>query len=354
MYIEDVTEKEEKEERSVRVEDGEKEIVVSSGKVIVLKMALVGVGARALFYPTLVYNVVRNKVESEFHWWDRVAQFILLGAVPFPSDVPRLKELGVCGVITLNEPYETLVPSSLYKVCFLFSVYCDETILMLCFFCFYLLNLLFCFFLLLWKSYCIDHLVIATRDYCFAPSMEAICQAVDFIHSNASLGKTTYVHCKAGRGRSTTVVICYLVQHKNMTPEAAYDYVRSIRPRVKLATTQWKAVLEYYHVRVLNTQSSLPDAASALIPRNVKQVCSGNVVVFEDGSMVVVTHSDVEGYDDESKRSMNVARNELWVKVVGQAALARISYLWLGLREDHKLSRKNLSMKGISVDISVY
>lgn len=43
-------------------------------------------------------------------------QFLLLGAVPFPKDVPRLKQLGVGGVITLNEPYETLVPTSLYHV----------------------------------------------------------------------------------------------------------------------------------------------------------------------------------------------------------------------------------------------
>ena len=43
-------------------------------------------------------------------------QFLLLGAVPFPKDVPHLKMLGVGGVITLNEPYETLVPSSLYHV----------------------------------------------------------------------------------------------------------------------------------------------------------------------------------------------------------------------------------------------
>jgi hypothetical protein len=41
---------------------------------------------------------------------------LLLGAVPFPKDVPHLKNLGVGGVITLNEPYETLVPSSLYHV----------------------------------------------------------------------------------------------------------------------------------------------------------------------------------------------------------------------------------------------
>ncbi|CDY58014.1 BnaC07g48810D [Brassica napus] len=37
---------------------------------------------------------------------------------------------------------------------------------------------------------------------------------------------------------------------------------------------------------VLNTQiSSLTDATSALIPGNVKQVCPGNVAVFDDGSV---------------------------------------------------------------------
>lgn len=59
------------------------------GTIIVwdAKRALVGAGARALFYPTLLYNVVRNRVQSEFHWWDRVnevykfsakAHFVLL------------------------------------------------------------------------------------------------------------------------------------------------------------------------------------------------------------------------------------------------------------------------------------
>ena len=45
-------------------------------------------------------------------------QFLLLGAVPFPKDVRRLKQLGVGGVITLNEPFETLVSTSLYHVSF--------------------------------------------------------------------------------------------------------------------------------------------------------------------------------------------------------------------------------------------
>lgn len=42
------------------------------------KRALVGAGARILFYPTLLYNVLRNKMEPEFRWWDEVNEVLLL------------------------------------------------------------------------------------------------------------------------------------------------------------------------------------------------------------------------------------------------------------------------------------
>ncbi|RRT68868.1 hypothetical protein B296_00037945, partial [Ensete ventricosum] len=141
--------------RIVELEDGrEKDSRGGEIAKVKAKRALVGAGARILFYPTLIYNVIRNKVQAEFHWWDEIDkvffhaihmplfpnscpefpslqrfficdsldffQFLLLGAVPFPNDVPRLQQLGVRGVITLNEPYETLVPSSLYMVTFAF------------------------------------------------------------------------------------------------------------------------------------------------------------------------------------------------------------------------------------------
>lgn len=38
------------------------------------KRALVGAGARILFYPTLLYNVFRNKIQAEFRWWDQIDQ----------------------------------------------------------------------------------------------------------------------------------------------------------------------------------------------------------------------------------------------------------------------------------------
>ncbi|RVW38251.1 putative dual specificity protein phosphatase DSP8 [Vitis vinifera] len=246
------------------------------------KMALVGAGARILFYPTLLYNVFRNKIQAEFRWWDEVDQFLLLGAVPFPKDVPRLKQLGVGGVITLNEPYETLVPTSLYH------------------------------------AHEIDHLVIPTRDYLFAPSFVDISRAVDFIHSeqfffdftsakNASSGRTTYVHCKAGRGRSTTIVLCYLVEYKHMTPAAALEYVRSRRPRVLLAPSQWKAVQEYNKRQLATTTSYSPS-----------------------GDAVLITKADLEGYqsncDDAGKELAIIAR------VVRARPMARLSCLFASLK----------------------
>ncbi|KAK3014395.1 hypothetical protein RJ639_008823 [Escallonia herrerae] len=283
--------------------------IVASGT----KRLLVGAGARALFYPTLLYNVLRNRFQVEFHWWDRIdevsSSFELVplcrisvtfvfrltafapGAVPFSADVKLLKELGVSAVITLNEPYETLVPASLYQV------------------------------------HSIDHLVLPTRDYCYAPSLTDICKAVDFIHGNTLRRKATYVHCKAGRGRSTTIVVCYLVQYKQMTPDAAYHYVQSIRPRVCLASSQWQAVQEYYHLKVKRAPNSTSPCSSShmttLISKAPRFFAAADLFTFDDGSVVVVTKADLDGYDPGQVSS------EIWadlsvvyrVRVAGQATM---------------------------------
>ncbi|XP_010049598.2 phosphatidylglycerophosphate phosphatase PTPMT1 [Eucalyptus grandis] len=238
------------------------------------KRVLVGAGARILFYPTLLYNVFRNKIQAEFRWWDEIDQFLLLGAVPFPKDVPRLKQLGVGGVITLNESYETLVPSSLYH------------------------------------AHGIDHLVIPTRDYLFAPSFIDIDRAVDFIYRNSSRGQTTYVHCKAGRGRSTTIVLCYLVKYKHMSPAAALEYVRSRRPRVLLAPAQWKAVQEYSK------------------GQRTMAVCSPS----GSGDTVYITNDDLEGYQcalgDNYGKALAIIPKVTWSRPM----IARLSCLFASLK----------------------
>eukprot|EP00249_Psilotum_nudum_P019090 c27095_g1_i1 orf=388-1500(-) len=287
----------------------------------VAKKLFVGAGARVLFYPTLFYNVVRNKLEAEFRWWDQIDQFLFLGAVPFRKDVLRLKGLGVEAVVTLNESYETLVPTSVYQ------------------------------------SQGIKQLVIPTQDYLFAPSFTDIQLAVNFIHENAQQRKATYVHCKAGRGRSTTIVLCYLVEHRGMTPCDAFQYVQSKRPRVLLAAAQWEAVLEYSERR---HQFYVPSSGEIYIPEqwpaSVCLAASDNRHVetptLEDGSScsedlpIVVTSSDLDGYRGIKDAGLigNTLFKELGVayrvrfmaarNVIGvvraSAALAKLSCLRLG------------------------
>ncbi|GAB4861967.1 hypothetical protein Ancab_037221 [Ancistrocladus abbreviatus] len=323
---------EELEDGVVKTAEDQSSVDVSRGKIVMsdARRALVGAGARALFYPTLLYNVVRNKFQSEFRWWDKVDQFLLLGAVPFPADVPHLKELGVGGVVTLNEPYETLVPTTLYH------------------------------------AHNITHLVIPTRDYLFAPSFSDICKAVHFIHENKSCERTTYVHCKAGRGRSTTIVLCYLVEHREMTPDAAYEYVRSIRPRVLLASSQWQAVQEYYSIKVKKQGccSYMTTPSKTLV---FSSLGTDEVAPFDDGSMVLVTDSDLDGYDGSqvsgSLGKKMVAQMSLACRVqfASQAAMARLSGILVRSDPGQKVSRKELAdsvgpdqMGNINVDIQVY
>ncbi|KAF7068887.1 hypothetical protein CFC21_074594 [Triticum aestivum] len=174
------------------------------------KHAAVGVGARALFYPTLAYSLARDRLSSDFHWWDRIdGTNILLGAVPFPSDVPALHADGVRAVVTLTEPYERLVPKSLYV------------------------------------KHKIENLVLPTTDYLYAPSQKDLREATAFIRGVAEKGESAYVHCKAGRARSATVVMCYLVRYKGMTAEEAKAHVERCRPRVSLAPAQWQAVQDF-------------------------------------------------------------------------------------------------------------
>lgn len=50
--------------------------------------------------------------------------------------------------------------------------------------------------------------------------------------SSSAAGATTYVHCKAGRSRSTAVVLAYLILFKGMEPEEAHRFIKSKRQHI--------------------------------------------------------------------------------------------------------------------------
>ena len=62
----------------------------------------------------------------------------------------------------------------------------------------------------------------------------------------AGANHSTYVHCKAGRGRSATVVMCWLIERHGLTPVEARERLESIRPHVNRVLDQRPVVLEFY------------------------------------------------------------------------------------------------------------
>ena len=61
--------------------------------------------ARLLFVPTLLWNLLLGRVLRVRNWWDRVDEHVILGALPFAADVPRLAAVGVRAVVNTCEEY---------------------------------------------------------------------------------------------------------------------------------------------------------------------------------------------------------------------------------------------------------
>jgi atypical dual specificity phosphatase len=63
-----------------------------------------------------------------------------------------------------------------------------------------------------WESRGVKFLQLHTRDIFETPCQEKLKKGVSFINEVAGSGGSVYVHCKAGRTRSATLVGCYLMQ----------------------------------------------------------------------------------------------------------------------------------------------
>lgn len=132
-----------------------------------------------------------------------------------------------------------------------------------------------------------------------------------------------------------------------------------------------QAVQEYYRLWIKNAVVYSP--MTNLIKKAPGSANCQDLVAFDDGSVVVITKSDLDGYDSSIDPNSTSAGNEIWadlsvvcrVRVAGQAALARISCLWLRchayqnntsekLHRESSCSIRTDHLGGISVDIHVY
>ena len=145
-----------------------------------------------------LYPIIRfiyERVQGN-RWYDKITDEVWLGGAPtYARDYDFLIEQGIGAVIDIrNERMDDLA---------------------------------------LFDRHDIRHLKLRVPDI-HVPGDEIISAGVDFIQQQVEDGRSVYVHCAKGRGRSATLVAGWLMRHKNMTFEEAEGFMVAKRKLVKL------------------------------------------------------------------------------------------------------------------------
>lgn len=146
---------------------------------------------RTIYYPTLGYNYLLGRILKVRRWWDPIDEQLLLGARPMFGDPARFRTLGITGVVNMCE--EMRGPIDQYS------------------------------------SHGIEQLWLPTIDF-HHPREDHVEAGADFIERHRLNGGKVYVHCKAGRARSATIVLWWLIRYKQMSPENAQRLILLSRP----------------------------------------------------------------------------------------------------------------------------
>lgn len=149
--------------------------------------------ARSVFYPTLCWNFLLGRVLKVRHWWDHIDPRVIVGAFPFQRDVAAMHAEGVRAVVNTCEEY----PGPLRE----------------------------------YQNHGIEQLHIPTIDFTH-PKIEDVERAVEFIQDHVQRDGTVYIHCKAGRARSATVAMCWLMKYRGMTAAEAQKTLLGCRAHV--------------------------------------------------------------------------------------------------------------------------
>ncbi len=163
--------------------------------------------ARVLFVPTLAWNFILGRILHVRRWWDEIDEQVIMGAFPFSFDVPKMQRAGIGAVVNTCDEYAGPVAT--------------------------------------YRQASIEQLRIPTVDFT-APSLESVEKAVAFMQQQIALGQGVYVHCKAGRARSGTVVLCYLIAAKGMTPDEAQQRILDRRSHAHAHLAQRPVVQQFW------------------------------------------------------------------------------------------------------------
>ncbi len=156
------------------------------------------------YYPSLLFNRAMCAA-GLWRAWDWIDEHVLVGMVPTRGQLESLRRLGIGAVVNL---------------CQEFAGHRDEL-----------------------ARLGMRHLHLPTLDF-HPPTTDDMRRGVAFIQESIADGRKVYVHCKAGRGRSVTLALCYLIVARRWTAAQAYAHIRAARPQVDRRLTERACVRE--------------------------------------------------------------------------------------------------------------
>ncbi len=103
----------------------------------------------------------------------------------------------------------------------------------------------------------IEQLHIPTTDFTH-PQLSDVEMAVEFVQKYKLQNDTVYIHCKAGRARSATVALCWLMKYRKMTPDEAQQHLLAHRSHINPRLTERPVVKQFREaLNTAETESSL-------------------------------------------------------------------------------------------------
>lgn len=144
------------------------------------------------FYPSHWVNRLMCGL-GLWHQADWVDEHVAFGSLPTRDDLVRLKGEGVRAVVNMCGEFGG-----------------DKTTL---------------------TSLELTQLHLPTLDY-HCPSDAHLREGLEFLKTQIDAGAKVFVHCKAGRGRSAILVLCYVMTRDRITAAEALAILKRARPRL--------------------------------------------------------------------------------------------------------------------------
>ncbi|CAF3012624.1 unnamed protein product, partial [Rotaria sp. Silwood2] len=148
----------------------------------------------------ITFKLLNNPLNSLY---SQITTYCYLGCLPTHADVETLNNIGIKYVVNMCAEYYG--PRKTYA------------------------------------KYNIKQLRLPTID-CTLPSLQSIEKAIKFMNEAYINNEKIFVHCKAGMGRSATIVLCHLVANEKMSTDDAFKLIKEKRPEVTATIIDYECV----------------------------------------------------------------------------------------------------------------